>query len=174
MEAWKKLSIASEGLQSANIELVALLKKRRTAYALLAVFPLGLHRDYLENKVGAWAYRFITLIALVLALSGYQLFALSIFAMALIFAVYDLRWIDDAVATLNKAARMKVYKKPGLTAPKAFRGHYVDTELDDYLQEKAAEQPMQAATHPRPAKRIPSFSEQEAMLRELQKSKQIK
>ena len=174
MAAWKKLSIASEGLQSANIELVALLKKRRIAYALLAVFPLGLHRDYLENRAGAWGYRFISLTALVLALAGHHVIALTLLASAFIFAIYDLRWIDDRVATLNKAARMKVYKKPGLTAPKAFRGHYVDMEIDDYLQEKPGDQSIPATGGPRPTKRVPSFSEQEAMLREIQKSKQNK
>ena len=39
-EAWKHLDLEGEGLQSANLRLVRLMKKRSRAYALLALFPL--------------------------------------------------------------------------------------------------------------------------------------
>lgn len=163
MQTWKKLTLSNAGLQSTNIELVALLKKRRTAYGLLAFFPLGLHRSYLLSPGGAWAYRGVSFAAL---LTGWLLgwtWGLAVLSLTLFFALYDLRWVDDRVAQLNKAARLKVYRKPDLAAPKEFRGHYVDSDTQDATLASA-----------RKTNRIPSFSEQEAMLKELQKSRQKK
>lgn len=38
-DAWKNLDLAGGGLQSANLRLAALLRKRSVACALLALFP---------------------------------------------------------------------------------------------------------------------------------------
>jgi hypothetical protein len=54
--AWKQMNLAGGGLQSANIRLARLLKRRRVAYALLLLFPVGAHRAYLEDRPGAVLY----------------------------------------------------------------------------------------------------------------------
>ena len=45
------MDLAGGGLQSANLRLARLLKRRRIAYALLILFPLGAHRLYLEDRL---------------------------------------------------------------------------------------------------------------------------
>ena len=54
--SWKEKNLGGGGLQSANIRLARLLKRRRIAYALLVLYPLGAHRFYLEDRRGALLY----------------------------------------------------------------------------------------------------------------------
>ena len=175
-DAWKNLDLAGEGLQSANLKLVQKMKKRKYAIILLLFFPLGLHRDYLNNPWGAWLYRICSsLIILVFAL-GYRWPAYGLLAGMIAFALYDIRWIEDAVAAINKSLRMQVYKSGGASAmPANFRGRYTDESLDDYLQLKEKERGGHVAPGTDPAlnsrSRAPSFAEQEAMLKELAKSR---
>ncbi|MHB1176212.1 MAG: hypothetical protein ACYCZJ_13915 [Sulfuriferula sp.] len=175
-EAWKHLDLEGEGLQSANLRLVQLMKRRPKAYALLALFPLGLHRSYLEEVRGAWIYRIASIVALITWWFGANWAALLIIVLLVGFAAYDIRWIEDRVATLNKALRIQIYKsKRSTAAPKGFRGRYTDDDLDDYLKVKEQER----GGHVLPGtdsalnnrSRAPSFAEQEAMLKALAKSK---
>lgn len=176
-EAWKQLDLEGEGLQSANLRLVRLMKKRPKAYALLVLFPLGLHRAYLEDQRGAWMYRTLGLSILFAWWLSQGWIALMLAALIAGFALYDIRWIEDRVAALNKALRMTVYKsKRTDAAPKNFRGRYSDDDLDDYLKVKEQER----GGHVLPGKdaalnsrsRAPSFAEQEAMLKALAEAKQ--
>lgn len=174
-EAWKELDLGGEGLQSANIRLAGLLKRRGRAYALLALFPLGLHRDYLDDRRMGWVFRALTGAALVsLALGPTWVAAGFATALALL-ALHDLRWIDDRVAALNKALRRKVYLSQGKGAPPGYRGRYTDAGLGDTLHEQETERPGnlppagEALQDPR--RRAPSFAEQEALLREIERRK---
>jgi len=176
-DAWKHLDLEGEGLQSANLRLVQLMKRRSKSYGLLALFPLGLHRAYLEDVRGAWVYRIASIAALMTWWFGPGWAALVIVVLVAGFAVYDIRWIDDRVATLNKALRMQVYKsRSSAAAPKGFRGRYTDDDLDDYLKVKEQERGGHVLPGKDPAlnsrSRAPSFAEQEAMLKALVKSKQ--
>ncbi|MBI4194039.1 MAG: TM2 domain-containing protein [Betaproteobacteria bacterium] len=148
--AWKKIDLAGGGLQSANVRLAALLRKRRIAYALLALFPLGLHRAYLHDRRGAWMYRAGTLLGIGALLYGETLLAGFVLAAASAFAIYDLLRLEDGIARVNKQLRMDVYLHQTAGAPPGFRGHYTDGEPS-------------GARDSRP----PSFSEQEKRLREL-------
>ncbi len=176
-DAWKHLDLEGEGLQSANLRLVQLMKRRPKSYGLLALFPLGLHRAYLEDVRGAWVYRVASIAALLAWWFGPGWAALVLVALIVGFAVYDIRWIDDRVAALNKVLRMQVYKsRPGAAAPKGFRGRYTDDDLDDYLKVKEQERGGHVLPGKDPAlnsrSRAPSFAEQEAMLKALVESKQ--
>ena len=176
-DAWKHLDLEGEGLQSANLRLVKLMKRRPKSYGLLALFPLGLHRAYLEDVRGAWVYRIASIAALMAWWSGQGWAALVIVVLIVGFAVYDIRWIDDRVASLNKVLRMQVYKRgPSAAAPKGFRGRYTDDDLDDYLKVKERERGGHVLPGKDPAlnsrSRAPSFAEQEAMLKALVESKQ--
>lgn len=175
-DAWKNLDLEGDGLQAANMKLVQQMKKRRQAYILLAFFPLGLHRDYLEDVRAGWLYR----IASVAAIAGYWLGYIWPAALLTIliagFALYDIRWIEDRVAAINKALRIQTYKtKPTAQMPQGFRGRYTDEGLDDYLKIKEQERGGHVAPGKDPAlnsrSRAPSFAEQEAMLKALTKSK---
>ncbi|HET9112570.1 MAG TPA: hypothetical protein VFN66_01725 [Burkholderiales bacterium] len=175
-EAWKKLDLEGEGLQSANLKLVQKLKKRKQAYVLLWAFPLGLHRDYLNNPWGAWIYRIGTVLSVTGFLSGFHIASYVLLAFMAAFALYDIRWIEDTVAAINKTLRVQAYKNKNAPAvPSNFRGRYTDESLDDYLQVKERERGGHVAPGTDPAlnsrSRAPSFAEQEAMLKELAKSK---
>jgi len=149
-EAWRGLDLGGGGLQAANIRLAQALKRRSRAYGLLAAFPLGLHRAYLDDHRGAWLYRAASVISLALIALDWR--AASVAALLLVAAlVHDLFWIDRRVVTLNKAIRTRVYLSQAPGAPQGFKGQYTD---DD---------------EPVRAPRTPSFAEQERLLRELAK-----
>lgn len=148
-DTWRGLDLGGGGLQAANIRLAQALKRRSRAYGLLAAFPLGLHRAYLDDRRGAWAYRLSTLGAALAALADWRAAA----AIALVVvgaAVYDIAWIDRRVVALNKAIRKQVYLSQGEGPPPGYRGREGD--------EDAAGQ------------RAPSFAEQERLLRELSRA----
>ena len=177
-EAWKNLNLEGQGLQSANLRLVQLLKKRKVAYSWLCLFPSGMHRAYLDEARGAWLYRILTLAFVALFILGYNLPALAILVGQIGFALYDIRWIEDRIASLNKQLRMQVYLKQGSAAPKDFKGRYTDDGLDDYLkakdQERGGHTPINIADQATSPSRVPSFAQQEAMLKELAKAKNKK
>ena len=178
-DAWKdkNFDLTGEGLQSANLKLVQMLKKRPVAYKWLILFPTGMHRAYLDSPRAAWIYRLLTVSIIICFVLGYTIPALILLAGQTGFALFDIRWIEERVATLNKIMRMNVYLKQGAGAPKSFRGRYTDDGLDDYLhtkeQERGGHTPIQS-TPSAPSSRMPSFAEQEAMLRELAKAKKEK
>ena len=70
-KAWKNLDLEGQGLQSANLRLVRLLKKRKVAYMWLLLFPTGMHRAYLADAHGAWIYRVISVLTAVSFILGY-------------------------------------------------------------------------------------------------------
>ena len=175
-DAWKNLNLEGEGLQAANLKLVNQMKKRKQAYVLLAFFPLGWHRDYLEDIRGGWLYRIASVAAVASIIVGYTWPGLALAALVIGFALYDIRWIEDRVAAINKALRIQAYKtKPSIQMPKDFRGRYSDEDLDDYLKLKEQERGGHVAPGKDPAlnsrSRAPSFAEQEAMLNALSKPK---
>ncbi len=175
-DAWKNLDLQGEGLQSANLKLVQKMKKRKQAYSFLILFPLGLHRDYLNNPAGAWLYRTATVLCVLGLVFGYHIVAYVLLASMTVFALYDIRWIEDTVAAINKQLRIQSYKSKNTpTMPENFRGRYPDQGLEDYLQVKERERGGHVAPGTDPAlnsrSRAPSFAEQEAMLKELAKSK---
>lgn len=184
-EAWKNIDLEGSGLQTANMRLARLLKKRAVAYALLAVFPLGLHRDYLQSQGPAWAYRAATVTALGLLWYGMPWPASALLLGLLIAAAVDIRWIDTRIASINKQLRMAVLKSTGTAPPPGYRGRYTDDapaaadHLAEYIRvkerERGGHRPIDPAETPDPKsdapRRAPSFAEQEAMLRELYKSK---
>jgi hypothetical protein len=167
-EAWKQLDLEGGGVQAANLRLAQLMKRRARGYALLTAFPLGLHRSYLDDPRGAWGYRGLTLATAAGAAAGWPWVAWAAVAALVGWALFDIRWIDNRVAALNKRLRMQVYLGAAPGAPKDFRGHHTDDPLTDYLEVKKAERPGAAAAGPPTASgRAPSFAEQERLLREL-------
>lgn len=186
-EAWKKLDLEGDGLQAVSLKLAQQMKQRQRAYALLLLYPLGLHRAYLNHPLGAWLYR----AGFALALLAYFVLHRRCIGSGFIIlltaaAVYDVRWIDDRVAALNKALRLAAYQSRPKTAPAGFRGRYTDDVeqeqpealLDDYLQVKSKER----GGHVRPGedvaynstKRAPSIAQQEALLKMLAQQKSEK
>jgi hypothetical protein len=169
-KAWTKLDLEGGGLQSANLRLAALLRKRGTAYALLALFPLGLHRAYLHDRRSAWLFRAASLLCVAAYLLDRPVIGGVLLAALAAAALYDLFRIGDQVARLNKQLRMQVYLGQATGAPPGFKGRYSDDALDEYLeikdQEHAGGEPQAVQTRHQPS-RVPSFAEQEKLLREL-------
>lgn len=180
-EAWKKIDLEGSGLQAANMKLAKLLKRRGLAYSLLALFPLGLHRDYLASSAGAWTYRAGSVLAVAALLIGLPWLAAALAIALSAFAVYDIRWIDNRIAALNKKARVEVLKTTATPPPVGYKGRYTDAtpndpdHLEDYVkikeQERGGHTPFDKTAPSGQPKRAPSFAEQEAMLREMFKSK---
>lgn len=150
--SWKQKNLAGGGLQSANIRLARLLKRRRTAYALLLLFPLGAHRVYLEDRRGALLYCLGSVAAAVSLISGAALVSSALAALLAGAALLDIRWIENAVVRINKRLRIEVYMSQTDGAPAGYQGRFVDD-------------PNSAAEAAREA-RAPSFSEQERRLRD--------
>jgi hypothetical protein len=113
--AWKQQDLGGGGLQQANLKLARTLRKRRTAYALLALFPVGAHRWYLAEPAGALAY---------CALTALAFFAWPFGAAALAFAMFDAWWIDRRVTALNKRLRMAALLGAGPGAPADYAGRF--------------------------------------------------
>jgi hypothetical protein len=147
-EAWRGLDLGGGGLQAANIRLARTLKRRSRAYGLLAAFPLGLHRSYLDDPRGAWLYRGATALAVIGVFVDWR-FAVVLAALIAAALVHDIFWIERRVVALNKAIRTQVYLSQAPGAPEGFRGRYTDD------------------SEPARAARVPSFAEQERLLREL-------
>lgn len=169
-EAWKRLDLGGGGLQSANVRLAKLLKRRRIAYWLLAAFPLGLHRSYLQDPRGAWAFRAITASGVVTVLSGWTLGGALMLLLVAGLALHDIRWIDDRVARLNKRLRMQVYLGQTPGPLRGFRGRFAEGDPDEYPPIKDLEQPAhrwQRDVGRACRARTPSPAEQERLLREL-------
>lgn len=179
-EAWKKLDLEGEGLQTLNVRYNRAMRRTSTAFPLMLGFPLGLHRWYLREPVGAIAYPLLCLSAL---WSGWRfgvIAGISVGAVVLAFLVFDLFWVPRHCVAFNKALRMRQFLQPGQAPPPGYRGRYVDEGLEDYLQIKAGEraghQPMSGnastpAESSASASTPPSFNEQEAMLRELMRTR---
>ena len=181
-KAWKELDLNGEGLQAVNARIASQMRHRGLAYGLLALFPLGLHRWYLASPLGGLAYLALSAATLACLWTLGWTWALIPAAAELALLVFDLVWIDRTVTAYNKALRMRSYLRPGSRPPKDYRGRYSDAdELDDYLhlkeRERGGHQPidMQALESDYgQQRRVPSFAEQEAMLRELARVKQRK
>lgn len=172
-EAWKQLDLEGGGLQSANLRLAALLRKRGTAFALLALFPLGLHRDYLHDRRGAWIYRGATLLSGGVWLAGHPLSGLVVMAIAAVCAVCDAFRMENAVARVNKQLRMRVYLGQTAGTPRGFKGRYTDSNDSApgdappaRERRDGADGAQSAATHG-DNPRVRSFAQQEKMLREM-------
>ena len=185
-EAWKNIDLEGSGLQTANMRLARVLKKRPLAYGLLLLFPLGLHRDYLNSRGAAWGYRAATFAALLLFWYGAFWPAIALLVGLAVFALIDIRWIDTRIATINKKLRMEVLKSTGSAPPPGYRGRYTDDapaavdHLAEYIRvkerERGGHRPVAAdnvgtGSETDAPRRAPSFAEQEALLRELYKSK---
>ena len=107
-DAWKRLDLSGGGLQEANLRLAASLRRRRTAYLMWLAFPLGAHRAYLRDRVGAWGFRLGSAAALGLLLVDLRAAAAVALAVVAV-ALYDLARIESRLTRLNKAIRMQVY-----------------------------------------------------------------
>lgn len=152
-EAWRGLDLGGGGLQAANIRLAQALKRRPRAYARLAVFPLGLHRAYLDDPRGAWLYRGASVITLAAFAIDWRI-ALPIVCLIVAAVVHDFFWIERRIVALNKTIRVAVYLSQSPGAPHGFKGQYTDED---------------ASTR---TPRVPSFAEQEKLLRELAKGRE--
>jgi hypothetical protein len=145
-EAWKRLDLGGAGLQAANLRLAALLKRRSRAYALLALFPLGLHRSYLEDRRGAWAYRIAAVLAAALV-PAEPLAAAAIAAAIAAFALRDILWIEDALARINKRLRVEVYLSQTQGAPSGFRGRFPEGQEPERAAQEEEPPPLSFAEH---------------------------
>jgi len=145
------MDLAGGGLQSANLRLARLLKRRRIAYALLILFPLGAHRLYLEDRLGALLYGLGTVAAILSLSLGAALVAYVLGAALLARALLDVRWIDNALARINKRLRIEVYMSQTAGAPADYRGRFAGEPAGN--------------DSPREDRAL-SFSEQERQLRD--------
>ena len=181
-KAWKELDLEGGGLQSVNAKLAREMRTRPAAYAAWVLFPLGLHRFYLREPLGGSGFLALTIATLGLAFFAPALWWLMPLGIGVLWALVDLWWIDRRVTDYNKELRKQVFLRKGQKPPQDYRGRYTSDEdarreLEEYQQVKEAEKPGQsglAGSNDRDAggkRRMPSFNEQEAMLRQMRKDK---
>ncbi|WP_038051609.1 hypothetical protein [Thioalkalivibrio sp. ALJ1] len=183
-KAWKELDLEGGGLQSVNARLAREMRTRPTAYAAWALFPLGLHRFYLRDPLGAAGFLLLSVATLVLAFLAPTGWWLAPMVAGLLWAGVDLWWIDRRVTDYNKELRKQVFLRKGNKPPQDYRGRYTSDddaqrELTEYQQIKESEKPGQsgiAGSNDRNRdvggkRRMPSFNEQEAMLRQMRSGK---
>lgn len=144
-KSWKQMDLRGAGLQAVNASLTRQMRHRRTAYLLLLLAPLGLHRFYLKELWGGAAYLLLAALFILGLITGHILFALLAGVAIVLFVVFDAFWIDRRVTDYNKRLRMRVFLQPGR-----------DSGEDKPVEMK---------------KRMPSFADQEAMLREMTRKK---
>lgn len=173
-KAWKTIDLEGGGLQYVNQRLSHLMKRHAPAYAWWLLFPLGAHRYYLNAYTSALIYPGLSALALLGGFTLHSTWALLPLFAAVGFGLYDLFWIDRRIVSLNKQIRMRICLGTGTAAPVGYRGRYTDeSELNDYLrekdQERAGVQPVRTDGTEPPRRKVPSFTEQEAMLRALSK-----
>ena len=183
-KAWQKLNLEGGGLQAVNALLAQQMRSRPRAYLAWVLFPLGLHRFYLAERRGGWAFVALSLLVALTAWLAPAWWWLLPLAPLLGLAIHDLFWIDRRVVSLNKELRMQLFLRKGSRPPKDYRGRYTDEtdaesvtrDLDSYQaikeRERAGHVPGQPGQDAPARKRQPSFNEQEAMLRELAKRRE--
>lgn len=179
-KAWKELDLEGGGLQALNAKLAAEMRARPPAYIAWILFPLGLHRFYLREPLGGTGFIGLSVATLIVAwlLAGWW-WLIPAGAMVT-WAAFDLVWIDRRVTDYNKELRKQLFLRKGHKPPQDYRGRYTSDEdaqreLAEYQSIKEGER----AGHPGPARandrdrdtggkrRMPSFNEQEAMLRQM-------
>lgn len=191
-KAWKELDLEGGGLQSVNAKLAREMRTRPAAYAAWILFPLGLHRFYLREPLGGGGFPALTVATLALAFLAPGAWWLAPLGAGVLWALVDLWWIDRRVTDYNKALRKQVFLRKGQRPPQDYRGRYTSDEdarreLEDYQQIKESEKPGQSGLASAGAsasaqgpdrdrdtggkRRMPSFNEQEAMLRQMRKDK---
>jgi TM2 domain-containing membrane protein YozV len=181
-KAWRQLDLEGGGLQAVNAVLAAGMRTRPRAYAAWLLFPLGLHRFYLEDRRGGAAFLLLsaaTLLAVLLAPGHWWLLPLL---PLLALAAYDLFRIEDRVVAFNKELRMRLFLRKGYRPPREYRGRYPEEDAEARASEDLAAytaikereraghapaEPDRLARQPDANRRVPSFSEQEALLRQL-------
>jgi hypothetical protein len=131
--AWRDLDLNGGGLQAANREISRRLRRRPAAYALACLYPLGLHRDYLGDRRGAWLYRLATGLTAIGAWLHPAALAIGAGAVTLA-AIVDLARMESRIAAANKRIRMAVYLGQTDGAPAGFAGR-------DFEAKSAAESP---------------------------------
>jgi len=170
-DRWKQLDLQGGGLQSVNQAFVARRKRRALAYLGWLAFPLGGHRLYLGSRRGAWAFSAATAIALSAWLSGLPWLAWTIAALELGAALFDLIWIDRRITELDKALKMQAWLGAGATPPQGYQGREIPEDyLEQYRRAKEKERPAERKIGRAPqlgGQHVPSFREQERLLREL-------
>lgn len=177
-DAWKQLDLEGEGLQSLNLRYSRNMRRPQRAYALMLLFPLGLHRWYLKTPLGALVYP--VLCVLIAGLWRWEggLTPLAPALALLCFLAWDLFWIQKRCIALNKGLRMRQFMRPAAKPPAGYRGRYVDDTLEDYVKIKESERAGHPSADPEAsgdqsetgAQPPPSFNQQEAMLQELIRS----
>ncbi|MGA7799977.1 MAG: TM2 domain-containing protein [Gammaproteobacteria bacterium] len=181
-DTWKKFDLEGAGLQSLNLHLARTLRKPRVAYLLWLLFPVGAHRAYLHERWGNLAYVVLTALTLSLGIALESAYWLIPAVAEGVFALFDLLWIDRRVVAINKQLRMSLYLGTKATPPSGYRGRYTDEEPESLLQEYVRTKEREKGGHQAAGggrrdtesgtgKRIPSFADQERMLRELAKAR---
>ncbi|MBK1674827.1 hypothetical protein CKO35_16345 [Ectothiorhodospira shaposhnikovii] len=154
-KAWKRLDLKGAGLQRVNAEYIRDMRRPVIAYALMAAFPLGLHRFYLKEPLGGAAYLLLGLSLIFGLLIGAGIWLLLPGLCLLGGAIFDLFWTDRRVTHLNKALRMRHFLRPDHRPPPGYQGREEGPDLKG--NQVAGGQPA-------------SFNQQEAMLRALHKA----
>jgi len=126
---WEGMDLKGGGLQQTQIAYKGKVRTHLGAYLRWILFPLGLHRFYLREPRGGWAYIAATAIAAgVHALAGFS----WLWLIPAVGAVADLFWIPNRLVRVNKEIRMQtMLGSAERGAPRGFRGHQTEENTTD-------------------------------------------
>ncbi len=180
--AWEKMDLKGGGLQSLQIRLQKLQKRKTTAYFCWCLFPIGLHRFYLHRKF-AWLYPAGTALAGLAAATGSLAFTAATAAPSLVAALADLPRLQAWISEYNRIQRQKAWfsqkTPPAPRHGQEWTGNLEgenrwEADLRQYSEIKETEHAGHPAGRSLPEKkgvgrgqRMLSFAEQERLLAEI-------
>lgn len=173
-QTWEKFDLDGGGLQSVNLRYRKLQKSATTARLWWLLFPLGAHRFYLK-AISALLYPLLSTMTVILLIAGSPMW-LTTALIVVGLAIYDFTKLEHRTSQYNKALRIALFLSKENAPPADYQGRYVSDEgIDDYLaikdQERAGVQPVAQNEKPTTGKRLPSFAEQEQLLKDIARVK---
>ncbi len=149
---WQKFDLGGAGLQAANLRLSRLLRKRAVAWGLLLLFPSGAHGWYLREPLTGTAFPALALATAAGFTGDWPYLLWPALGGLTLLLMRDILTLENRIVACNKKLRTSVYLSQGAAAPSGFRGRFSTSDNRDSEQ---------------PASRIPTFAEQEALLKEI-------
>lgn len=154
---WQKMDLGAGGVQSVNLQFLRQRRSLGRGFLLWCMFPLAAHQFYLKRPLLGILQTGSLFVGIFLAAQQSPL-GMPILVGVLLWYLFDLlklpRWIND----YNKQLRIALHQQSHAAAPQDFKAHYHDEKTE--------------SSHT--SKRVPSFAEQEALLKQIAEKKKEK
>lgn len=151
---WQNMDLGAGGIQQINLQFLQQRKKLGTAIAFWCLLPFSAHRWYLRHFKLAGLQYLLLVVGIVLFAASQTLALLTLGCLITWFAI-DLFKLPNLVSDYNKQLRLRLYQQQSNGPSTQFTQRF--DQQDD-----------QSHVTTQHNQRIPSFAEQEALLKQLQ------